>query len=110
MNASLFTKPTIPQQWFTIMLTQLSLRTPAASLITAAVLSVSSSDAVAEDYCHIPYVAQCCCRTVTVYETVKKPCVHFVTKYDQCGEQYYSKVVTWKVVRVPVQKQVKVCY
>ncbi|MCA9047420.1 MAG: hypothetical protein KDA89_01750 [Planctomycetaceae bacterium] len=87
-----------------------SLRTLAASVFAAAALSVSASVATAGDYCHAPYVPQCHYKTVTVYEAVKKPCVHYVTKYDHCGEPYYAKIVTWKVVQVPVQKQVKVCY
>jgi hypothetical protein len=92
------------------MRTYFSLRTLAASLVAAAVLSVSGSTVVASDHCHTAYTPQCYYKTVTVYEYVKKPCVHYVTKYDHCGEPYYAKVVTWKTVEVPVQKQVKVCY
>lgn len=87
-----------------------NLRTRAASAVTAAILLVSGSGAFAGNYCHAPYTPQCYYKTVTVYETVKQPCVHYVTKYDHCGEPYYAKIVTWKTVKVPVQKQVKVCY
>jgi hypothetical protein len=81
-------------------------RVLAASLVMAGCLAVGSPSASASSNCYVP---QCHYKTVTVYENVRKPCVHYVTKYDHCGTPYRAKVVTWKIVRVAVTRQVKVC-
>ena len=49
-------------------------------------------------------------KTVIVYETIEKPVVHYVTKYDHYGTPHQVKVVSDKTIRVPVEKQVKVYY
>lgn len=49
-------------------------------------------------------------KTVIVYEAVEQPVVHYVTRYASCGTPYQAKVVTYKTIRVPVEKQVKVYY
>jgi hypothetical protein len=69
-------------------------------------LAFSSTTASASD-CHRP---DCYYKTVIVYETVRKPCVHWVIKYDHCGEPYRDRVVTYKLVQVPVEKRIKVCF
>lgn len=57
--------------------------------------------------CHQP---KCVYKTIIVYETVKKPCVEYAVKYDHCGEPYLVKVVSYKLVKVPVEKTIKVCH
>lgn len=49
-------------------------------------------------------------KTVVVYETVEQPVVQYVTRYLPCGTPYEAKVVTYRTVRIPVEKQVKVYY
>ncbi len=74
-----------------------------AIVMTCGVVALSGS-ASAHD-CHPPKYYY---KTVIVYETVKTPVVSYVTKYDHCGQPYRAKVVSYKLVQVPVQKQVKV--
>ena len=57
--------------------------------------------------CHQP---RCYWKTIVVYQSVQKPCVSYVTKYDHCGKPYSVRVVTYKTIQVPVEKQIKVCY
>ena len=56
------------------------------------------------------YTPKCYYKTVIAYETVQKPCIHWVVKYDHCGKAYREKVVTYKTVKVLFEKVVKVCY
>ncbi|MEZ6126960.1 MAG: hypothetical protein R3C49_27905 [Planctomycetaceae bacterium] len=91
------------------MRTLTSLKTLAASIVAAGILAVGGPSASAGDYCHSP-APQCYYKTVVSYDYVKKPVVSYVTKYDHCGEPYYAKSVSWQIVKVPVTKQVKVCY
>ena len=65
-------------------------------------LAVGSAGAFA----HQPYYW----KTVTVYVTVEKPYVDYVTKYDHCGKPYVVPVHRVKHVKVPVQKRIKVGY
>ncbi|MEZ6056948.1 MAG: hypothetical protein R3C01_09600 [Planctomycetaceae bacterium] len=76
-----------------------------AALVTGT-MAFASGTASASG-CHAP---RCYWKTVTVYVSVEKPCVHYITKYTSCGRPYQVQVVTYKTVQVPVQKQVKVCY
>lgn len=79
-----------------------------AAAVVAGALGMAST-ANAGDYCHAP-APRCYWKTIKTYELIEKPCVHFVTKYDHCGHPYQVKVVTYETVRVPVFKEVKVCY
>jgi hypothetical protein len=47
-------------------------------------------------------------KTITVFETVRKPVVHYVTRYKESGTPYQDEVVTFRVVKVPVHKRIKV--
>ena len=54
--------------------------------------------------CHHPHVYY---KTVIVYQTVRQPVVHWVTRYDDCGLPYRAKVATYKRIQVPVHKRVR---
>lgn len=58
-------------------------------------------------HCHAP---QCYYKTVITWQVIEEPCYDYVTKYDHCGRPYQVRVVTYKTVRIPVEKLVKVCY
>lgn len=79
----------------------------AATVAVSASLFAGSGIAAAGDSCHHSTSYY---KTVTAYQSVKKPYVRYVTKYDHCGKAYSAKVVVWKIVRVPVTSRVKVCY
>ncbi|MEO2018060.1 MAG: hypothetical protein ABGZ53_27220 [Fuerstiella sp.] len=83
-----------------------SIRVLAASVALAACLAAGAPTASAGS-CHAP---RCYYKTVTVYEYVRTPCIHYVTRYDHCGHPYRARLVTWKTVQVPVTKRVRVCY
>lgn len=85
----------------------LNLRLLAASVALTGVILMGASAATAGSYCHAPRYYY---TTVTVYETVRKPCEHTVIRYDHCGDPYAVTVTTWKTVRVPVTKRIKVLY
>ncbi|MFV0446031.1 MAG: hypothetical protein ACK5Q5_20840 [Planctomycetaceae bacterium] len=74
----------------------------AAVLIGLAVTSTASAG-----NCHAP---RCYYKTVITWQVIEEPCYDYVTKYDHCGQPYRVKVVTYKTVKVPVEKLVKVCY
>ena len=44
------------------------------------------------------------------WKVVQEPCIDYVVKYHPCGTPYRVKVVTYKTVRIPVERLVKVCY
>ena len=67
-------------------------------------LSLGTSSANASD-CHQP---QYYYKTVVVYESVQKPCVTWIKKYDHCDRPYLVKVVTYKTVEVAVEKRIRV--
>ncbi|MCA9030590.1 MAG: hypothetical protein KDA66_07270 [Planctomycetaceae bacterium] len=77
-----------------------------ATALVLGTLAFASGNASASN-CHS---TRCYWKTVTVYETVLEPCVHYVTRHDHCGKPYQVKVVSYKSVQVPVQKRIKVCY
>ena len=77
-----------------------------AAAVVAGAMGVATPEIQASD-CHQP---QCVWKTVTVYESVTKPFVSYVTKYDHCGKPFQVKVVSYKTIQVPVQKLIKVCY
>ena len=79
----------------------------AACLTFTGITMTTSSTASAGDYCHAP---QYYYKTVTVYETVRKPYEHTVIRYDHCGKPYAATVVSWKLVEVPVLKRIRVAY
>ena len=89
-----------------------SIRKLFAVAAVATVLIGISSSANAGSSCHSSSYqpAACYYKTVTVWETVSKPYVHYVTKYDHCGHPYRVRKTIWKTVRVPVTKRVKVCH
>ncbi|TWT92409.1 hypothetical protein [Stieleria varia] len=81
-----------------------------AFVLAAVVATVSltqAGNASAGDHYYQP---DCYWKTVTVYESIKKPYTAYVTKYDHCGHPYQAKVVRYKTVQVPVTKRIKVCH
>ena len=89
------------------MRTLFNLRTLVASVALAGATLLGSSNAAAGDHCHVP---QYCYKTVTVYETVRKPYEYTVIKYDHCGDPYAVTLTGWKTVKVPVTKRIRVQY
>ena len=89
-----------------------SIRKLFAAAAVATVLVGVSATANAGSGCHSNSYQPPTCyyKTVTVWETVKKPYIHYVTKYDHCGQPYRVRTTTWKTVSVPVTKRVKVCH
>lgn len=85
----------------------LNLRNLVATAAMTGMILIGSSAASAGHYCHAPHYYY---KTVTVYETVQKPCQHLVTKYDHCGRPYTISVTTWKTVQIPVAKRIRVQY
>ena len=85
----------------------LNLRTLVATAALAGAAMIGTSTASAGDYCHAP---QYYYKTVTVYETVRKPYEYSVVKYDHCGDAYLVTLTGWKTVQVPVTKRVLVRY
>ncbi len=75
-------------------------------LVAGAIGFVGTSTASAS-HCSPP-----CCyyKTIITYEYETQPIVDWVTKYDHCGRAYEVKVVRYITVKVPVKRQVKVCY
>jgi len=63
--------------------------------------SVSASDCYHPSYHY---------KTVTVYETVRKPVSEWIIKYDHCDKPYRVEVLTYRTVQVAVQKTVRVGY
>ena len=63
--------------------------------------SVSASDCQHSSYQY---------KTVTVYETVRKPVSEWIIKYDHCYKPYRVEVVTYRTVQTAVQKTVRVGY
>lgn len=85
----------------------LNLRTLMATMALAGVTMLGSSTLSAGDYCHAPKYSY---KTVTVYETVRKPYEYTVVKYDHCGDPYAVTLTGWKTVQVPVTKRILVRY
>ncbi len=75
--------------------------------ILACILAVSAPSASAGSHCYTPKYYY---KTITVYESVKKPYRYSYTKYDHCGKSYRAWGVKWKSVRVPVTKRIRVAY
>ena len=75
--------------------------------ILVAVLAMSAPSAFAGSHCYTPKYYY---KTVTVYETVRKPYRYAYTRYDHCGKPYRSWAVKWKTVRVAVTKRIRVSY
>ena len=84
-----------------------NLRTLVASLAIAGAALIGSSTASAGGYCHAPRYYY---KTVTVYESVRKPYEYNVVKYDHCGDAYLVTLTAWKTVQVPVAKRIRVQY
>ncbi|MEZ6066013.1 MAG: hypothetical protein R3B90_09960 [Planctomycetaceae bacterium] len=87
------------------MSSHISLRRLLAAAVVASGLAFTST-ASAGGY----HSAPCTYKTITTWEVVQQPVVDWVVKYKPCGTPYRVKVVSYKAVRVPVQKVVKVCY
>jgi len=77
-----------------------------ASVVVAAGLGLGSTAVSASDCYHPSYQY----KTITVYETVRKPVSEWVVKYDHCYKPYHVEIVTYRNVQVAVQKQVRVGY
>ena len=84
----------------------INIKTLAAALVLDAMGFVGTQDAAASD-CHAP---RCYYKTIVEYKAVRKACVDYVTRYDHCGKPYLDKVVTYKIIQVPVERVIKVCY
>ena len=85
----------------------LNLRTLIVTLTLAAAAVVGHSNASAGDHCHAPRYYY---KTVTVYETIRKPYEYTAIKYDQCGQPYHVTLTGWKTVHVPVTRMVRIHY
>ncbi|MCA9056073.1 MAG: hypothetical protein KDA75_19710 [Planctomycetaceae bacterium] len=83
----------------------INLRSILAAAALAAGLAVTTSASAGG--CHTP---RCYYKTVITWKIVEEPCYDYVTRYDHCGKPYQDVVVTYKTVKVPVEKLVKVCY
>lgn len=88
-----------------------------ACLLTAALGVAGASSARACDVSrpayrpiHDQYEPATFWKTVTVWTTTTEPQVEWVTRYDDCGRPYQARIVTERVVRVPVQKRILVSY
>jgi hypothetical protein len=85
----------------------LNLRTLIATLTLAAAAVVGHSSVSAGDHCHAPRYYY---KTVTFYETIRKPYEYTAIKYDHCGQPYHVILTGWKTVQIPVTRQVRVQY
>jgi hypothetical protein len=85
----------------------LNLRSLFAFAVVAGGLAFTNA-ATAAGYGHAG-VPHCTWRTVVVWQTIEEPVIDWVIRYDHCGRPYREKVVTYRTVRVPVEKLVKVC-
>lgn len=56
------------------------------------------------------YQPQYTWKTITLYKTIQKPYVDYVTKYDHCGKPYQVEIVRYETVQIPYTKRVKVYY
>lgn len=77
----------------------------AAAVVAGGVAFAGNAAQACDDY----YAPVCTWKTVIVYETQQIPEVSWVTKYDSYNHPIQVKVVTYRTVRVPVEKLVKVC-
>ncbi|MEQ9408154.1 MAG: hypothetical protein RIK87_10535 [Fuerstiella sp.] len=75
------------------------------AIVLAGILStgIAASGSAQASGCHLPPRHQ---KIVTVYETVRRPVVSWVVKYDHCGQPYRTRVISWQTVRIPVRKTV----
>ena len=85
----------------------LNLRTLVAAVALTGVILMGSTTASAGDYCHAPRYYY---KTVTVYESVRRPYEYTAINYDHCGDPYAVTRTAWKTVQVPVAVRVKVQY
>ena len=85
----------------------LNLRTLVAAVALTGVILMGSATVSAGDSCHAPRYYY---KTVTVYESVRKPYEYTVVKYDHCGDPYEVTRIGWKTVQVPVAVRVKMQY
>lgn len=72
----------------------------AFAIVGLAVAGLGSTSASA---CEVHY------QKVVTYVTKVEKCVETVIKYDECHRPYEVTVVTYKTVKVPVVRYVKVC-
>jgi hypothetical protein len=77
-----------------------------ASVVVSSGLALGSTCALATDYSRPSYQY----KTITVYENVRKPVSEWVVKYDHCYKPYRVEVVTYRTVKVAVQKTVRIAY
>jgi len=76
-------------------------------MVLAGATMIGSSSVSAGDSCHAPKYYY---KTVTFYETVRKPYEYSVVKYDHCGDAFLVTLTGWKTVQVPIPKRVLVQY
>jgi len=79
------------------------------AVLTVITAAFTMNAPVQAGHCHASY-PQYTWKTVTVYETVRKPRVVYVTAYDHCDRPYRARKTVWTSYRVPVTKYVKVAY
>lgn len=88
--------------------------TLAAAIVTAGLLSFGNASAEAgcrsRGIGYVDYTPPCTYKTVIDYELQTVEYVDYVTRYTSCGHPYTVKVIRTKVIEVPVQRLVKVCY
>jgi hypothetical protein len=85
----------------------LNLQTLAASVALTGMILMGASTASAGDSCHTPRYYY---KSVTAYESVRKPYEYTLVKYDHCGEPYAVTRTAWKTVQVPVTVRMKMQY
>ena len=49
-------------------------------------------------------------RDVTTYVTVQQPVAYYATRYDDCGDAYQVRLVSYRTVRVPVTQRLRFYY
>ena len=81
-----------------------NLRNCCLAAIVACGMALSTGTVSASD-CHPPQFVY---KTVIIYETVRQPVVKWIIKYDHCDQPYLEKVVTYKIVQIPVEKRIRI--
>ena len=84
----------------------ISLKSLVAGLTLTLGLAMTSTATAGS--CH--HAPRCYYKTIITWKLIEEPCYDYVTQYDHCGKPYQVEVVTYKTVKVPVEKLVKVCY
>lgn len=84
-----------------------SLKALIAAAIITVTATVASPSASAGSGSHTPGYYY---KTITVYETSRKPYEYSVIKYDHCGRPYTVTRTGFRTVQVPMTRKVLVRY